>query len=151
MDSYFCLLKNKIRLEYEKQNKSKLVKYNTGKPQKDQLQSYEELEKHFHKLLNLFTSTEESSVSNKKILKKQLINQYEETKKNNIIVGILNIIVKNTYVVSIAIFENEMVYENILLKIFNNIEESKGYFNDLKALVKNNNLNDLSKIILEKF
>lgn len=151
MDSYFCQLKNKIKTDYEKQNNNKLIKYNAGKPQKDQLESYEELEKHFHKLLNLFTSTEESSVSNKKILKKQLINQHEETKENNIIVGILNIIVKNTYVVSIAIFENEMVYENILLKIFNNIEESKGYFNDLKTLVKDNNLNDLSKIILEKF
>ena len=151
MDSYFFQLKSRVKLEYEKLNKSKLIKYNAGKSKKEQFKSYEELEQHLHKLLNLFTSTEENVINNEKKSKKQLVDQYEEIKENDIVVGVLNIIVKSNYNVSIAIFENEMVYENILLKVFNNIEESKFYFKELKTLVKNNDIDNLSKIILEKF
>ncbi|MDD2494524.1 MAG: hypothetical protein PHE29_04950 [Tissierellia bacterium] len=151
MDSYFCLLKNKIRLEYEKQNKSKLIKYNTDKSEVNQFETYQDLENHIHKLLNLFTSNENNIVDNiDKKLAGRLIDQYEEKKENDIIVGVLNEKVKNDYFVYITIFETDVAYERILFKKFTDIDQSKSYFEELKTLININNIESLSKKILEK-
>lgn len=132
MDSYFSQLKTRVKADYEAINKSKLEKYNACKHEKDQFSTYEALESHMYDLLNLFTLNKADFSNNniENIISDELLNQYEELKENNVTV------------------ENEVVYENILLKSFKNIDESKNYFNELRLFIKNNDLNDLSKIIL---
>ncbi len=152
MDSYFCLLKNKIRLEYEKQNKSKLIKYNADKSEGNKFETYQDLENHMRKLLNLFSSNENNIVNDiDKKLSDRLIEQYEAKKEANIIIGVLNEKMKDDYFVYITIFETDVAYERILFKKFTDIDQSKSYFEELKTLIIGNNIEGLSKMILEKF
>lgn len=69
---------------------------------------------------------------------------------NNITFGILNIKQNSNYNVYIVIFENKITYENLLFKSFKHNSRAKKYFKQLKEIIRDNNINDISRIILER-
>ena len=85
------------------------------------------------------------------LLKEKIIDSYEE-EKSGVTFGTLLEKNKNKLIVSLLIFDTEETYSNLLVKTYNinDLPEAKIYFNELKDLVIKNNLDNLSKIILEK-
>lgn len=108
---------------------------------KEKYSSYTKFNDEINKLLNLFVQDNEINY--------HIENEYNEKKDSyNFNVVIINN--DNNYDVFISISDNETVYSNVLRKLFNNKKEAKQYFDELSGIIRNNNVNDLSEIILNK-
>lgn len=106
---------------------------------KEKYSSYTEFNGEINKLLNLFVQDDEIIY--------QIENEYNE-EKNCYNFNIKNIYANNSFDVFITISDNNIVYSNILRKSFDNRIEAKKYFDELRVIIRNNNVNDLSEIIL---
>ena len=106
---------------------------------KEKYSSYTEFNGEINKLLNLFVQDDEIIY--------QIENEYDE-EKNGYNFNIKNISANNSFDVFITISDNNIVYSNILRKSFDNRIEAKKYFDELRVIIRNNNVNDLSEIIL---
>ena len=106
---------------------------------KEKYSSYTEFNGEINKLLNLFVQDDEIIY--------QIENEYNE-EKNGYNFNIKNISANNSFDVFITISDNNIVYSNILRKSFDNRIEAKKYFDELRVIIRNNNVNDLSEIIL---
>ena len=106
---------------------------------KEKYSSYTEFNGEINKLLNLFVQDDEIIY--------QIENEYNE-EKNGYNFNIKNIYANNSFDVFITISDNNIVYSNILRKSFDNRIEAKKYFDELRVIIRNNNVNDLSEIIL---
>lgn len=104
--------------------------------------SYEELNSDLNNLLNIFVSEEE--LDDYKVADK-----YSENKSNYLFtVTALSEI--DTYIVFLSISNQSNIYSNILRKKFNDKNKAKDYFNELVSLIKENNVKDLSLILINK-
>ena len=106
---------------------------------KEKYSSYTEFNGEINKRLNLFVQDDEIIY--------QIENEYNE-EKNGYNFNIKNIYANNSFDVFITISDNNIVYSNILRKSFDNRIEAKKYFDELRVIIRNNNVNDLSEIIL---
>lgn len=150
--NYFELLKKEIKKMVASEEKSTLKKYNNMVSRNDKVKSIGELEEQFNNFLELLGI--ESTAPTKDyetMLKERIVDSYEE-EKENITFGALIENTNNKLVVSLLIFDEKYTYSNLLVKVYdkNKLSEAKIYFNELKELIINNSVNDLSKIILEK-
>ncbi|MFA6778090.1 MAG: hypothetical protein WCR80_06635 [Bacilli bacterium] len=148
MNYCFLQLKSKLKNNIEDINKRKLDLYNENSKMK--FISYAELEEYFKSLSNKFTLTKNNKEDIEKKFKTKIIDQCEISKNNDITFGILNEKNYKVYHVTLIIFEKEIIYSNILHRSFNCLKESKIYFSDLKYLIMNNDLEQISKYILTK-
>ena len=106
---------------------------------KEKYSSYTEFNGEINKLLNLFVQDDEIIY--------QIENEYNE-EKNGYNFNIKNIYANNSFDVFITISDNNIVYSNILRKSYDNRIQAKKYFDELRVIIRNNNVNDLSEIIL---
>ena len=134
INDLFDFLK-KSNMKYEEKIFDKVNK------KKEKYSSYTKFNDEINKLLNLFVQDNEINY--------HIENEYNEKKDSyNFNVVIINN--DNNYDVFISISDNETVYSNVLRKLFNNKKEAKQYFDELSGIIRNNNVNDLSEIILNK-
>lgn len=150
--NYFELLKKEIKKMVACEEKSILKKYNNMVSRNDKVKSIKELEDKFDKFMSMLgIKAEPTTKDYETILKEKIIDSYEE-EKANITFGALLENSNNNLIVSLLIFDKEFTYSNLLVKVFDKdqLNEAKLYFDELKNIIINNNLNDLSKIILEK-
>lgn len=108
-------------------------------------QSDIELQKKFFDLAQKFTSPADKV---KSILNDNLISQFEET-KDNITFGAFIKKQNNNYYVSMIIFDTDYTFSNLKARTYNNLEDANTYFSSLKDLIKNNDLERLSNILLK--
>ena len=150
--NYFELLKKEIKKMVASEEKSTLKKYNNMVSRNDKVKSIKELEDKFDKFMSMLgIESEPTTKDYETMLKEKIIDSYEE-EKENITFGALLENSNNNLIVSLLIFDKEFTYSNLLVKVFDKyqLNEAKLYFDELKNIIINNNLNDLSKIILEK-
>ena len=85
------------------------------------------------------------------ILKDRIVEQYECEKENITFATLIERTHRNL-VVSFIIFDVDVTYSNLLVRTydFNQLEEAKKYFNELKTLIIDCNVSELSNIILKK-
>lgn len=104
--------------------------------------SYEQFSSDLNNLLNIFVSDEELDDY-------IVMDEYSENKANYLFtVTILSEI--DTYIVFLSISNQSNIYSNILRKKFNDKNQAKDYFNELVSLIKENNVKDLSLILINK-
>ena len=101
------------------------------------------------KMMDYLIGDEISNTSN--IIADRIVSQYEE-EKGNITFGVVVENAERYYLTYILIFEEDKTYSNVLLKKFDKdkIMEAKSYFTELKDMIINNDLNKLSKLIIDK-
>lgn len=104
--------------------------------------SYEQFNSDLNNLLNIFVSEEE--LNNYKVA-----DEYSEN-KSNYLFTVTALLEVNTYIVFLSISNQSNIYSNILRKKFNDKNKAKDYFNELVSLIKENNVKDLSLILINK-
>lgn len=92
-------------------------------------------------LLNLLVPDDE--------LNNEVLNKYENTKENYSFI-VYCCLYDKRYNVFINIMNQGKLYSNVLRKNFDDEETAFDYFNELSIVIKNNNLNSLSKILLQR-
>lgn len=92
-------------------------------------------------LLNLLVPDDE--------LNNEVINKYENIKEKYKFI-VLCCLFDKTYNVFIDIMDDENLYFNVLRRNFNDDKTASDYFDELSAIIKNNDLNSLSKILIER-
>ena len=105
-------------------------------------------------IINLVNDINDNSDKTKDIddiLKEKIVDQYELEKENITFATLIERTSKNL-VVSVIIFDVDVTYSNLLVRTykFNQLEEAKTYFNELKSLIIDCDISELSKIILKK-
>ncbi|MBO5095472.1 MAG: hypothetical protein J6B98_01175 [Bacilli bacterium] len=149
----FTLLKDEIKNTIEKRDSALLKQYNKKVSKNDKVKNITELENKFTNFMNLLgiESDATNNVDYDALLKEKIVDSYEE-EKSGVTFGILLEKNKNKLIVSLLIFDTEETYSNLLVKTYDidDLTEAKIYFNELKDLVIKNNLDNLSKLILEK-
>lgn len=83
--------------------------------------------------------------------KDNIVDIYEENKKENITIGCVNIKESSSYTVYMVIVNNDNSYTNLLKNSFKDFTNSQSYFNELKSLIIKNDIDTISKKILESF
>lgn len=108
-----------------------------------------QLDDKMKKMMDYLIGDEISNTSN--IIADRIVSQYEE-EKGNITFGVVVENAERYYLTYILIFEEDKTYSNVLLKKFDKdkIMEAKSYFTELKDMIINNDLNKLSKLIIDK-
>ena len=104
--------------------------------------SYEQFSSGLNNLLNIFVSDEE-------IDDYIVMDEYSEN-KSNYLFTVTELLEVNTYIVFLSISNQNNIYSNILRKKFNDKNKAKDYFNELVSLIKENNVKDLSLILINK-
>lgn len=149
----FTLLKDEIKNTIEKRDSTLLKQYNKKVSKNDKVKNITELENKFTNLMNLLgiESDDTNSIDYDALLKEKIVDSYEE-EKSGVTFGTLLEKNKNKLIVSLLIFDTEETYSNLLVKTYDIEDLSKAqiYFDELKTLVIKNDLDNLSKIILEK-
>ena len=149
----FTLLKDEIKNTIEKRDSALLKQYNKKVSKNDKVKNITELENKFTNFMNLLgiESDATNNVDYDALLKEKIVDSYEE-EKSGVTFGILLEKNKNKLIVPLLIFDTEETYSNLLVKTYDidDLTEAKIYFNELKDLVIKNNLDNLSKLILEK-
>ena len=135
MEELFELL-NKKNMEMEESILLKLKENN-----KD-YSSYENFNSDLNNLLNIFVSDEE--------LDDYIVTDEYSENKSNYLFKITTLLEDNTYIVFLSISNQSNIYSNILRKKFNDKNKAKDYFNELVSLIKENNVKDLSLILINK-
>ena len=92
-------------------------------------------------LLNLLVPDDE--------LNNEVLNKYENTKENYRFI-VYCCLYDKRYNVFINIMNKGKLYSNVLRKNFDGKETAFDYFNELAIVIKNNDLNSLSKILLQR-
>lgn len=92
-------------------------------------------------LLNLFIEDNEINYD--------LVNEYNKI-KDTYIFNVKTIFSNDHYDVFMSISNKYDIYSNILRKTFNNKIDADKYFNELTNLVKENNVKDLSYLLINK-
>ena len=149
----FTLLKDEIKNTIEKIDSTLLKQYNKKVSKNDKVKNITELENKFTNFMNLLgiESDDTSNIDYDALLKEKIVDSYEE-EKSGVTFGTLLERNKNKLIVSLLIFDTEETYSNLLVKTYNieALSEAQIYFDELKELVIKNDLDNLSKIILEK-
>lgn len=104
--------------------------------------SYEQFSSGLNNLLNIFVSDEELDDY-------IVMDEYSEN-KSNYLFTVTELLEVNTYIVFLSISNQNNIYSNILRKKFNDKNKAKDYFNELVSLIKENNVKDLSLILINK-
>lgn len=104
--------------------------------------SYEQFSSDLKNLLNIFVSDEELDDY-------IVMDEYSENKSNYLFTATA-LLEDNTYIVFLSISNQSNIYSNILRKKFNDKNKAKDYFNELVSLIKENNVKDLSLILINK-
>lgn len=104
--------------------------------------SYEQFSSDLKNLLNIFVSDEELDDY-------IVMDEYSENKSNYLFTATA-LFEDNTYIVFLSISNQSNIYSNILRKKFNDKNKAKDYFNELVSLIKENNVKDLSLILINK-
>jgi len=149
----FTLLKDEIKNTIEKRDSALLKQYNKKVNKNDKVKNITELENKFTNFMNILgiESDDTSNIDYDALLKEKIVDSYEE-EKSGVTFGTLLEKNKNKLIVSLLIFDTEETYSNLLVKTYDmeNLSEAQIYFDELKDLVIKNDLDNLSKIILEK-
>lgn len=149
----FTLLKDEIKNTIEKRDSALLKQYNKKVNKNDKVKNITELENKFTNFMNILgiESDDTSNIDYDALLKEKIVDSYEE-EKSGVTFGTLLEKNKNKLIVSLLIFDTEETYSNLLVKTYNieALSEAQIYFDELKELVIKNDLDNLSKIILEK-
>ena len=149
----FTLLKDEIKNTIEKRDSALLKQYNKKVSKNDKVKNITELENKFTNFMNLLgiESDDSNNIDYDALLKEKIVDSYEE-EKSGVTFGTLLEKNKNKLIVSLLIFDTEETYSNLLVKTYDmeDLSEAQIYFEELKDLVIKNDLDNLSKIILEK-
>ena len=82
-------------------------------------------------------------------LNNEILNKYENTKEKYKFI-VLYCLFDKTYNVFIDIMDDENLYFNVLRRNFYDDKTASDYFDELSDIIKNNDLNSLSKILIER-
>lgn len=134
MERLLKFLNNKIK---EKENNI-LSKVNNNE---NGYLDYDDFNNSISILLNLFIEDNEINYD--------LVNEYNEI-KDTYIFNVKTIFSNDHYDVFMSISNKYDIYSNILRKTFNNKIDADKYFNELTNLVKENNVKDLSYLLINK-
>ena len=115
------------------------------------LNNFDDLKKSIIDLVNDVDDNNDKTKDIDEILKDRIVDQYELEKENITFATLIERTPKNL-VVSVIIFDVDITYSNLLVRTydFNQLEEAKKYFNELKTLIIGCNVSELSNIILKK-
>ena len=150
---YFSMLIEKLDNITNLQNAKLLSNFNKGKTKTKQVNSIEEL----HNYINEISDKLDLGLNDEIIeqqyneYKDNIVDIYEENKKENITIGCVNIKESSSYTVYMVIVYNDNSYTNLLKNSFKDFTNSQSYFNELKSLIIKNDIDTISKKILESF
>lgn len=115
------------------------------------LNNFTELKKSIIDLVNDINDNSDKTKDIDSIIKDRIVEQYE-LEKEGITFGALIERTSKNLVVSVIIFDVDVTYSNLLVRTynFNQLDEAKKYFSELKTLIVDCNVSELSNIILKK-
>lgn len=152
-NDYFSMLIEKLDNITNLQNAKLLSNFNKGKTKTKQVNSIEELHNYINEISDKLDLglNDEITEQQYKEYKDNIVDIYEENKKENITIGCVNIKESSSYTVYIVIVNNDNSYTNLLKNSFKDFTNSQSYFNELKSLIIKNDIDTISKKILESF
>lgn len=150
---YFSMLIEKLDNITNLQNAKLLSNFNKGKTKTKQVNSIEELHNYINEISDKLDLGLDDEITEQQYneYKNNIVDIYEENKKENITIGCINIKESSSYTVYIVIVNNDNSYTNLLKNSFKKFTNSQIYFNDLKNLIIKNDIDTISKKILESF
>lgn len=150
---YFSMLIEKLDNITNLQNAKLLSNFNKGKTKIKQVNSIEELHNYINEISDKLDLGLDDEITEQQYneYKNNIVDIYEENKKENITIGCVNIKESSSYTVYIVIVNNDNSYTNLLKNSFNDFTNSQSYFNELKSLIIKNDIDTISKKILESF
>lgn len=137
MNDDYAILKQKLNDSYNKNISD--------------LNNFDDLKKSIIDLVNDINDNNNKTKDIDSIIKDRIVEQYE-LEKDGITLGTLIERTPEKLVVSVIIFDVDVTYSNLLVRTydFNQLEKAKKYFNELKTLIVDCNVSELSNIILKK-
>lgn len=150
---YFSMLIEKLDNITNLQNAKLLSNFNKGKTKTKQVNSIEELHNYINEISDKLDLGLNDEITEQQYneYKDNIIDIYEENKKENITIGCVNIKESSSYTVYMVIVNNDNSYTNLLKNSFKDFTNSQSYFNELKSLIIKNDIDTISKKILESF
>lgn len=150
---YFSMLIEKLDNITNLQNAKLLSNFNKGKTKTKQVNSIEELHNYINEISDKLDLGLNDEITEQQYneYKDNIVDIYEENKKENITIGCVNIKESSSYTVYIVIVNNDNSYTNLLKNSFKDFTNSQSYFNKLKSLIIKNDIDTISKKILESF
>lgn len=150
---YFSMLIEKLDNITNLQNAKLLSNFNKGKTKTKQVNSIEELHNYINEISDKLDLGLNDEITEQQYneYKDNIVDIYEENKKENITIGCVNIKESSSYTVYIVIVNNDNSYTNLLKNSFKDFTNSQSYFNELKSLIIKNDIDTISKKILESF
>ena len=150
---YFSMLIEKLDNITNLQNAKLLSNFNKGKTKTKQVNSIEELHNYITEISDKLDLGLNDEITEQQYneYKDNIVDIYEENKKENITIGCVNIKESSSYTVYMVIVNNDNSYTNLLKNSFKDFTNSQSYFNELKSLIIKNDIDTISKKILESF
>lgn len=150
---YFSMLIEKLDNITNLQNAKLLSNFNKGKTKTKQVNFIEELHNYINEISDKLDLGLNDEITEQQYneYKDNIVDIYEENKKENITIGCVNIKESSSYTVYIVIVNNDNSYTNLLKNSFKDFTNSQSYFNELKSLIIKNDIDTISKKILESF
>lgn len=150
---YFSMLIEKLDNITNLQNAKLLSNFNKGKTKTKQVNSIEELHNYINEISDKLDLGLNDEITEQQYneYKDNIVDIYEENKKENITIGCVNIKESSSYTVYIVIVNNDNSYTNLLKNSFKDFTNSQSYFYELKSLIIKNDIDTISKKILESF
>ena len=150
---YFSMLIEKLDNITNLQNAKLLSNFNKGKTKTKQVNSIEELHNYINEISDKLDLGLNDEITEQQYneYKDNIVDIYEENKKENITIGCVNIKESSSYTVYMVIVNNDNSYTNLLKNSFKDFTISQSYFNELKSLIIKNDIDTISKKILESF
>lgn len=150
---YFSMLIEKLDNITNLQNAKLLSNFNKGKTKTKQVNSIEELHNYINEISDKLDLGLNDEITGQQYneYKDNIVDIYEENKKENITIGCVNIKESSSYTVYMVIVNNDNSYTNLLKNSFKDFTNSQSYFNELKSLIIKNDIDTISKKILESF
>lgn len=150
---YFSMLIEKLDNITNLQNAKLLSNFNKGKTKTKQVNSIEELHNYINEISDKLDLGLNDEITEQQYneYKDNIADIYEENKKENITIGCVNIKESSSYTVYMVIVNNDNSYTNLLKNSFKDFTNSQSYFNELKSLIIKNDIDTISKKILESF
>lgn len=150
---YFSMLIEKLDNITNLQNAKLLSNFNKGKTKTKQVNSIEELHNYINEISDKLDLGLNDEITEQQYneYKDNIVDIYEENKNENITIGCVNIKESSSYTVYMVIVNNDNSYTNLLKNSFKDFTNSQSYFNELKSLIIKNDIDTISKKILESF
>lgn len=150
---YFSMLIEKLDNITNLQNAKLLSNFNKGKTKTKQVNSIEELHNYINEISDKLDLGLNDEITEQQYneYKDNIVDIYEENKKENITIGCVNIKESSSYTEYMVIVNNDNSYTNLLKNSFKDFTNSQSYFNELKSLIIKNDIDTISKKILESF